>query len=175
MRGLLRNISGLLLLNILLGGVLFAQELKKPDSTAAVVNINEIPTGVRKIAKALDQLKEQKIDKEPDLEIDGLVVDETKTKMGREFYNLFFNNWNSPENAKNFTIIVQELPYRGTNTQMVVNINESIVYQAVLQPRSEYLEQMVGDLINRATQYLINYQAILESMESEDMSGTGIY
>ena len=74
------------------------------------------------------------------LEIDGLVVDETLTKLGRDFYDVFFRIWQAPTGAINFTITIQEQPAPGTGTIVSVRVNDEIAFQARLQPQLDYIE-----------------------------------
>ena len=153
----------------------FAQEKEEKDTIVNVNKMAEIPQSIRRLAEALDKAKEQKVNEEPLIEIDGLVVNETRTKMGRDFYDEFYNNWVPPPNARNYTITIEELPYIGYNTQILVYINDNLIFQSLLMPRFDYIEDLVADLNSRALQYLQYYEEILQSLENEDMSGTGIY
>ena len=74
------------------------------------------------------------------LEIDGLVVDLTMTRIGREFYEVFYRLWRAPDGALNFTITVQEQPLPGTGTSVTVLVNEEIAFQARLQPREDVID-----------------------------------
>ncbi|HLT46636.1 MAG TPA: CsgE family curli-type amyloid fiber assembly protein [Rubricoccaceae bacterium] len=74
------------------------------------------------------------------LEIDGLVVDETLTKLGRDFYDVFFRAWEPPRDAINFTIGIQEQPAPGIGTIVSVTVNDEVVFQARLQPQPEQVE-----------------------------------
>ncbi|MCB0753318.1 MAG: hypothetical protein KDC52_17740, partial [Ignavibacteriae bacterium] len=42
--------------------------------------------------------------KEDFFEIDNLIVDETITKIGNDFYESFYNSWEAPPNSPNITI-----------------------------------------------------------------------
>jgi len=68
-----------------------------------------------------------------DLEIDGLLIDETKTKSGRDFYEYFYKDWTAPVGVKNYTIYIIEKPYRLNNTIIEIKINETLVFQQFLQ------------------------------------------
>lgn len=74
------------------------------------------------------------------MEIDGLVVDETQTRLGRDFYTEFFNFWQAPEGAVNYTVTVQEQPMPNLGTRVMVRVNDEIAFQAQLQPRQDMLE-----------------------------------
>lgn len=73
--------------------------------------------------------------------IDGLVMDETRTKIGQDFYSIFYSNWTPPEDARNFTITVQEQPMPSLGTRVTVQLNNQTVFQTRLQPRYAYIEQ----------------------------------
>lgn len=72
------------------------------------------------------------------LDIDGLVVDETQTRIGRAFYDAFYRHWQAPEGVSRFTISVQEKPLRGQGVLVTVRVNDELAFQTQLQPRSEF-------------------------------------
>lgn len=73
-----------------------------------------------------------------ELSLDGLVVDETQTRIGRAFYDAFYQQWQAPEDAQNFTVSVQEKPLRGRGILISVRVNDELAFQARLQPRSDF-------------------------------------
>jgi len=110
-----------------------------------------------------------------EIEIDGLLIDDTKTKTGKDFYDLFYSNWDAPVVAKNFTITVSEKPFRLTSTMIVVSINENIVYQGILQPRQDVLEALNEEAILITQNYLENYEEFTKELNGDDLEGSGIY
>ncbi|MEI6565667.1 MAG: CsgE family curli-type amyloid fiber assembly protein [Verrucomicrobiota bacterium] len=110
-----------------------------------------------------------------EIEIDGLLVDDTKTKAGKDFYDLFYGSWAVPAGAKNFTITVTEKPFRLTSTLIGVLINDNPVYQAILQPRQDIVEGLSVDAILTTQSYLANYEEIMKQLNGEDMTGSGIF
>ena len=62
-----------------------------------------------------------------DLEIGEMIFDETITKVGRDFYEIFFNNWSNPTEIKDFSITVQERPMPGVGTQITVTIDDFVL------------------------------------------------
>ena len=85
-------------------------------------------------------------------QIDGLVVDETATKIGRDFYDVFYSAWSPPAGATNFTIRIQEQPAPGMGTRVVLMLNDEVLFQLQLQPRYE----VVQDLARQAAAYTRN-------------------
>ena len=112
---------------------------------------------------------------EVEIEIDGFLVDDTKTKAGRDFYDLFYAGWEAPKSAKNYSITVTEKPFRLTSTLIVVSINDDIVYQDVVQPRQDLIENQVEDAVSVTQDYLTNYDEIMKQLNGEDLGGSGIY
>jgi len=132
------------------------------------------------VPKSLKNLFEQVISQpqkstEPEIEIDGLLVDDTKTKTGKDFYDLFYSGWIAPEEAKNYTITISEKPFRLTSTLIVVSINDTPVYQSILQPRQDIVEGLSIDAISTTQSYLANYEEIMKQLNGDDMAGSGIF
>ncbi len=73
--------------------------------------------------------------------ITGLVTDETRTKVGRDFYDAFYDRWTAPEKDYYYTVVVSEQPMPSLGTRVVVRVNQNVVFQTRLQPRSDIIEQ----------------------------------
>lgn len=159
----------------LLINILFSLNFLIPQNAPqdTIKNIQPAPKALQEL---LDKLtKEEKTENDVDLEIDGLLVDNTKTKVGRDFYDLFYASWEAPEQAKNYTITIQEKPFRLTSTLIVVLINDNVVYQSVLQPRQNIVEELSQQAIAFTYNYLQNYEEIMQQLNGEDQEGTGIF
>jgi curli production assembly/transport component CsgE len=154
---------------IILSAFLYLPFVNQKDS----INAKPIPESLKKL---LDQVVKQP-DKSGDLEIeiDGLLVDDTKTKTGKDFYDLFYGSWEAPKEAKNFTITISEKPFRLSSTLIVVSINDTPVYQSVLQPRQDIVEGLSQDAISTTQSYLANYEEIMKQLNGDDMAGSGIF
>lgn len=149
---------------------MFWQPLAIRKDTA---NVKPAPESLKKLFDQVVNLTQKT--NEPEIEIDGLLVDDTKTKTGKDFYDLFYGNWVAPSGAKNFTITITEKPFRLTSTLIVVSINETPVYQSILQPRQEIIEGISDDAISTTQSYLANYEELMRQLNGDDMSGSGIY
>jgi curli production assembly/transport component CsgE len=110
-----------------------------------------------------------------DLEIGEMIFDETITKVGRDFYEIFFNNWSNPTEIKDFSITVQERPMPGIGTQITVMIDDFELVKQFIRPNQEMIEMLAEYTVGRATQYLLNYQEIQAQLQSADQTGTGIF
>ncbi len=109
------------------------------------------------------------------LEIDGLIIDDTTTKLGKDFYDIFYTNWQTPQNAKNFSVTISEKPLPRLGTQVTITINETQMFQSFLQPRYDVIEAIAFQAIGQSQEFLINYEAIQQQLQGDDLSGSGIF
>ena len=75
------------------------------------------------------------------LGLGGLILDETRSKMGSNFYSVFYKQWQDPEKVQNFTITVSEQPVRSRGTMVQVKIDNQLVFRSRLEPRYYKTEQ----------------------------------
>ncbi|MBL6448088.1 hypothetical protein JMN32_17350 [Fulvivirga sp. 29W222] len=125
---------------------------------------------------ATDTLKNGAASKAEPIEIDKLIVDETISKAGHEFMEIFFSLWNWPHVSNgSFMMVVKERPFRGISTTITITINDLTVFESFLQTRYDVLESLAKMAVKQTYGYLINYDNIMKQLEGEDMQGSGIY
>lgn len=110
----------------------------------------------------------------PELEIDGLIIDETRTKLGRDFYDLFYGRWDAPAGATNYSITLSEAPARGRTVRLTVEVDGQPVYRRMLQPRLSLLEESAEQAARAVSQHLAQRSRISQQIELEDQSASGI-
>lgn len=111
-----------------------------------------------------------------ELEIDGLILDETRSKLARDFYETFYRNWSTLQiDAHGQTITIREMPARiGIGSVVVVEVNDRIITQLNLRPQTELIEDLAGQLVGILENYLTdpNNHSVIEG---DDLIGSGIY
>jgi curli production assembly/transport component CsgE len=90
------------------------------------------------------------------IEIDGMVHDDTRSKVGRDFYSVFYTYWQSPTDAQNFTIRVAEQPSPNLGTTIYVTVNYTETFRMRLQPRYEMIEEAGKYAVRQTYAYLQN-------------------
>lgn len=110
-----------------------------------------------------------------DIEIEGLIVDQTQTKIGHDFYDLFYSNWQPPENFGDYTIVIEEKPLPQLGTQVTIKINDNEIFQQILQPRYDVIEAMAQYGVELSFNYIQNYEAIQKQLAGDDLQGSGIF
>jgi hypothetical protein len=83
----------------------------------------------------------------------GIVVDDSKTKMGKDFYDLFFSSYNQFPTKFDFIINISELPYRGLSSIIQVKVDLDTVYEFFTNPDEEYIKEQVNATMNRLTAF----------------------
>ncbi|MGB3587652.1 MAG: CsgE family curli-type amyloid fiber assembly protein [Tunicatimonas sp.] len=109
------------------------------------------------------------------IEINGLIVDETITKAGRDFYELFFQQWTTPVSTISYSLFIRERPMNGLGSQIVVYINETEIFNRAAQPRYDVVEALAKHAVSIAYQYVQNYESIVQQLGNEDQQGSGIF
>ena len=107
-------------------------------------------------------------------EITGLIIEQTMTKIGYDFYEYFFMMWEAPPEAagKEFNIYIHERASPAWGSWVDVSINNTVVWSGVLRPRSVEIEDAVTQAIAATRQYFQNQQE--DQGFIEEMVGTGI-
>jgi curli production assembly/transport component CsgE len=127
---------------------------------------------LKKFREAFEQLvdkeerkekKESKVDDYEGLGLGGMVLDETRSKMGSNFYSVFYKHWEDPKDVQNFTITISEQPIPSRGTMVQVEIDNQIVFKNRLEPRYYKTEQAA----KRAVEICQRRLQRIASMENE--------
>lgn len=79
----------------------------------------------------------------------GMVVRNTKTKAGNDFYDMFYSQYLAKNiNGEKIVNIVEELAL-GTNTRMKIYVDKTLVVQFFINPRTQFLKKMAEQSIYR--------------------------
>lgn len=110
-----------------------------------------------------------------DIELEGFIVDDTHSKLGHDFYDLFYLNYSPPEDLRKHTIIISELPVPGSGTRITISVEDQQIFQQFIQPRNDQVEELADYAVQLTQSYLMNYEQIQKQLMGEDLQGTGIY
>lgn len=160
-------------------------QVRKPVVKPKVQKESEgAPLSAKKLEEALQLLLKATSDSSQNrqrrqfrpTEIEGLVMDQTITKVGHDFYDEFFTKWEPPAEFGDYTIVIREKPARGTSTLISVEVNDNELLELPLQPRAEVIEEMAAYALDVAAGFL--QQARNQSSQLEkaaDDPGTEVF
>lgn len=117
---------------------------------------------------------EQNIKRSADLEVDGLIVDETITKIGRDFYGIFQRQWEAPPNSSNYTILIQEKPTRNNGAYVIISVNDEPIFEYNLEPRYDLIEEVANYTVSIVYEHLIS-DNLNKQLESEGKKEREVY
>ncbi len=87
------------------------------------------------------------------VELRGLILEETKTRPGREFYRMYTDIYRALNiNGERVVLIKEELSL-ANNTKIDVFIGSVKIVEFIVRPQNEYLTQMVEVAIRRTNKY----------------------
>lgn len=95
--------------------------------------------------------------------LSGIVIEETKTKAGRDFYQMFYSTYLSNKiNAKQIVTIHEALTM-GNNTKIQIKVADEVVFEFFVRPLNDYLKSMADVSIRRVTMHFerLNREASL--------------
>lgn len=113
--------------------------------TRQVISNNKVQVETNKIT----------LKKKPDdgVKIAGMVLEKTKTKPGRDFYNLFYSQFLSYNFKDTRSVLVEEVFARGRNTKIEIKIENIKVYEFFVQPKADYLKANATVAIKQVTNF----------------------
>jgi hypothetical protein len=76
--------------------------------------------------------------------LNNLTIDETKTRAGKDFYDMFYIKINQMDKKYTKTITIIELPTFARNTQIQIFLEDRIINQFMVNPAEEFLEGQVN-------------------------------
>lgn len=117
------------------------------------------------------------------------ILDNTKTKIGRDLYETFYQLWSSLEldsTARKqlkvslianpeLVIEIEEIPSPGLSNMAVVKIDDIVIWQDFVQTRPDAMTAQLSEAIRQVIQYFISFQEIQNQLGSDDQSGSGIF
>ena len=76
------------------------------------------------------------------LEMVGIVSNDTKTKLGNDFYDLFYNEYSKLKLNSSKIISVQEELTFGRTTKISINVDSEVIEEFIAKPDEDFLKYM---------------------------------
>lgn len=109
-----------------------------------------------------------------DIEIDGLVIDQTKSKLGRDFVSNFNLFWETA--AIEYNIIIDEQSDFRAGSWVSLEVNGNLAFKALLKPNQEEIEALAKEAVADCNEFLVSQSEAIKNLEQEkDMKGNGIH
>lgn len=83
----------------------------------------------------------------------GIVVDDSKTKMGRDYYDAFYSTYNQYPSKFDFIINISEQPHRGLSSIMQIKVDQDLIFEFFTNPDEEFIKEQVSNTFQRLISY----------------------
>lgn len=108
-----------------------------------------------------------------DIEVNGLVIDQTRTRIGQNFYREFSTLWGEPKIEMAYNITIQETPDARWGNMIAVFVNNHTVYRTTIGTRSSDISKNVTAALNQTRFFMRYLLSIIESNGTVDLKGNG--
>jgi hypothetical protein len=92
------------------------------------------------------------------LELTGIISDETKTKNGKDFYDLFYSEYNKINKKGNKIVTVSEELTIARSTKLMISIENELITEFMLRPDEDYLSAMAQESASLVFKYFKNLE-----------------
>ncbi|HET9505008.1 MAG TPA: CsgE family curli-type amyloid fiber assembly protein [Hymenobacter sp.] len=99
-------------------------------------------------------------------EAEGLVLDQAISKLGHDFYDLFYSLFEAPNGVADFTIVVSERPARANASLVVLTVNDTELLELPLATRFDQLEETALYAVGIAQDFLTEAQNVSRQLEA---------
>lgn len=87
-------------------------------------------------------------------ELSGIISDDTKTKVGKDFYDFYYYIYNDKKiNSKKIVTVSEELSF-ARNTKIIISIENNTIYEFLAKPDEEFLTMVAEDSVYATYVYL---------------------
>lgn len=108
----------------------------KEEGTDKLVSKDSLEINANMFRDKITNINEDEI-----FELKGLTIDQTKTKAGKDFYDLFYMEYSKLSEKSSSAITIEELPTMGRGSQISIGLDDKTIYSFMANPSEEYLSE----------------------------------
>nr|WP_305791989.1 curli-like amyloid fiber formation chaperone CsgH [Lutibacter sp. B1] len=105
------------------------------------------------IIYSAERTVEKKYIAESEIEIKGLIIEDVKTKLGKDFYDYLYQKYTTSGLKYPFIINITEKPSIGRGSKVSIDVDDRILFEFMTKPDDEYILEAA----NQALYYINNY------------------
>ena len=120
----------------------------KDEQTGQLISKDSLEINAKTFTRKVSNVNENEI-----FELKGLTIDQTKTKTGKDFYDLFYLEYSKLPEKINTAVTIGELPTMGRGSQISVEVDDRTLYSFAANPNDEYLTEQANVCIKIILDY----------------------
>lgn len=102
----------------------------------------------------IQEPRDQDTSEKDGLFLEGLVIQKTLTKPGRDFYRYFYSEYYNKQIKSGKNILIEEVPAQRRSTRISVKVDGQLVWQFFSRPQKKFLMDMANRALDRSIAYL---------------------
>ena len=95
----------------------------------------------------------------------GIVIEDTKTKPGRDFYRMFYSSYLSNNINGEKVVTIKETLAIANNTKIEITVGDQKVVEFFLRPQNDYLQNMASESLKRVYLHFENLKREKKSIQ----------
>lgn len=111
----------------------------KDEQTQKLLSKDSLEINAQKFENKISKVNENDL-----FEIKGLTIDETKTKVGKDFYDIFYLMYSNANEKSSSAVTINELPTIGRSSQISVVVEDKTLYSFVSNPAEDFLKEQAN-------------------------------
>lgn len=92
------------------------------------------------------------------LEMMGIVSNDTKTKLGNDFYELFYKEYSKLKISSNKIVSIQEELTFGRTTKIIVFVDGDVIFEFISRPDEDFMKYMAEYTSSEVFKYFKNIE-----------------
>lgn len=100
-----------------------------------------------------------------DIDINGVIVDDTMTLAGHSFYREFAKIWQQSKHAQRVNLVILERPSARYGSQLFIEYRQQVLFSLVISSRQARFESLCSDAASQVSERLkdLSFQALFEN------------
>jgi hypothetical protein len=129
----------------------FNDELLGKDRIVINGNESDIIAANKKNYNSRLVSPDAKYEKDDGVVFRGIVIEDTKTKSGRDFYSMFSSSYIQKNINGHKIVTIKEALAIANNTKIQVFVDNTMVMEFLVRPHTEFLKTMMNEAIRRVS------------------------
>jgi hypothetical protein len=110
-----------------------------------------------------------------DIEIEGIIVDVTQSKIEKDFYGLIYRQWNQLKNLLYHSSTINKKSISQLGPQFLVQIKRQVDFHQKIKPGYKVIEEIQNCALKKVYRLVKNCDKWQEHLQVEELQGIGIF
>jgi len=105
----------------------------------------------------------------------GMVIDDTRSRLGSDFYQAFYKYWEEPREHNGYQIRISDLPARGRSFRLLIHLDDRQVVNTFLPQKYDDIEDLAKRAVRVMHYQVNNAQQLQNALDAELTTSTDTY